>query len=140
MTTVMAGVDRRRIRIWPADASEQDYDRVLSSYSRCISGMQPGLVTASDAKEATVYLASHQSISLELAAMSWARPHINDDRVGAAPTSVSKRTQARRYHPPVTRRQGRMAARSDPAAQAALTSINPEDGSIQALVGGFNFR
>jgi penicillin-binding protein 1A len=26
-----------------------------------------------------------------------------------------------------------------PAAQAALASINPEDGAIQALVGGFNF-
>ncbi len=122
----------------PASASEQDYDNLLSSYPS-VSGMQSGLVIASDAKQATVHLASHENVKLDLAAMSWARPHIDDDRVGAAPhnvDSVVKRGDIIRVSRNAT---GEWQLDQIPAAQAALTSINPEDGSIQALVGGFNF-
>jgi penicillin-binding protein 1A len=122
----------------PANADEAQYDAVLSSYAG-VSGMQPGLVTASDAKQATVYLSSHESVILDLAAISWARPHINDDRVGAAPTAVDgvlKRGDIIRL---ARDDKGEWQLAQIPAAQAALTSVNPEDGSIQALVGGFNF-
>ncbi|GAB2535678.1 penicillin-binding protein 1A [Rhodanobacter koreensis] len=122
----------------PADASDQDYDNLLSSYT-VISGLQPGLVTASSAKEATVYLSSHENVELDLTAMSWARPRIDDDRVGAAPRSVDsvlKRGDIVRLS---RDDKGNWQLDQIPAAQAALTSINPEDGSIQALVGGFNF-
>ncbi|MFC5437371.1 penicillin-binding protein 1A [Rhodanobacter umsongensis] len=122
----------------PASAGQTEYDALLSSYTG-VSGLQPGLVTASDAKQATVYLSSHESAILDLAAMSWARPHINDDRVGAAPTrvdSVLKRGDIIRL---ARDDKGDWQLAQIPAAQAALTSINPEDGSIQALVGGFNF-
>jgi penicillin-binding protein 1A len=121
-----------------AEASDQDYDNLLSSYT-VISGLQPALVTASSTKEATVYLSSHESVKLDLDAVSWARPHINDDRVGAAPSrvdSVLKRGDIVRLS---RNAKGDWQLDQIPAAQAALTSINPEDGSIQALVGGFNF-
>ena len=122
----------------PAQASDQDYDDLLSGYT-IISGLQPGLVTASSAKQATVYLASHESVNLDLAAVSWARPHINENRVGAAPRSVDgvlKRGDIVRLS---RNDKGDWQLDQIPAAQAALASINPEDGSIQALVGGFNF-
>lgn len=122
----------------PANDGEADYDRLLSNYGS-ISGMQPGLVTASDAKQATIYLPSHENVILDLASMSWARPHINDDRVGAAPTrvdSVLKRGDIIRL---ARDDKGEWQLAQIPAAQAGLTSINPEDGSIEALVGGFNF-
>ncbi len=122
----------------PAAAGEADYDRLLSSYTG-VSGMQPGLVTASDAKQATVYLPSHESMILDLAAMSWARPHINDDRVGAAPSSVNSVLKRGDIIRLARDDKGEWQLAQIPAAQAALTSINPEDGSIQALVGGFNF-
>ncbi|WP_343849546.1 penicillin-binding protein 1A [Rhodanobacter soli] len=122
----------------PAGAGEADLDGLLSSYSS-VSGMQPGIVTASDAKQATVYLSSHESVILDLAGISWARPHINDDRVGAAPTRVDgvlKRGDIIRL---ARDDKGEWQLAQIPAVQAALTSIEPEDGSIQALVGGFNF-
>lgn len=122
----------------PAGAGEADYDSLLSSYTN-VAGMQPGLVTASDAKQATIYLSNHENVVLDLAAMSWARPRVDDDRVGAAPTSVSnvlKRGDVIRL---ARDDKGEWQLAQIPAAQAALTSINPEDGSIQALVGGFNF-
>ncbi|WP_158880177.1 penicillin-binding protein 1A [Rhodanobacter sp. L36] len=122
----------------PESAGDADNDRLLSGYAE-ISGLKPGLVMASDTKQATVYLSSQQSVTLDLAAMSWARPHINDDRVGAAPTNVSsvlKRGDIVRLS---HNDKGEWQLDQIPKAQVALTSVNPEDGSIQALVGGFNF-
>ncbi|HTM28087.1 MAG TPA: penicillin-binding protein 1A [Rhodanobacter sp.] len=122
----------------PADAGEADFDNLLSNYNS-VSGMQPGIVIRSDARQATVYLASHESVILDLAGISWARPHINEDRVGATPSkvdSVLKRGDIVRL---ARDDKGEWQLTQIPAAQAALTSINPEDGSIQALVGGFNF-
>jgi penicillin-binding protein 1A len=122
----------------PSNATDQDYDRVLSSYVP-VSGMQPGLVTGSDEKQATVYLSSHENVTLELAAMSWARPHINDDRVGSAPNSVAKVIKRGDVVRLTRNEKGEWQLDQIPKAQAALTSVSPEDGSIQALVGGFNF-
>ncbi|MDE1892871.1 MAG: penicillin-binding protein 1A [Xanthomonadaceae bacterium] len=121
-----------------ANAGTGDYDRALANYNS-VSGLQPGLVTASNATQATVYLQDHQAITLDLPAMSWARPHINDDRVGAAPTRVDgvlKRGDIIRVSQDG---QGRWALAQIPKAQAGLVSLNPEDGAIVALVGGFNF-
>ena len=123
----------------PADAGESAFDKVLSSYGS-VSGMQPGLVTASDASQATVYLPSHESVNLDLAAVSWARPHISDSRVGAAPSRVDavlKRGDIIRL---ARDDKGNWQLAQIPAAQAGLVSLNPEDGAIEAMVGGFNFN
>ncbi|MEO8997904.1 MAG: penicillin-binding protein 1A [Rhodanobacter sp.] len=122
----------------PTDAGQSEYDSLLSSYVN-VSGMQPGLVTASDARQATIYLSSHENVILDLGGMSWARPHVDDDRVGAAPTSVSSVLKRGDIIRLARDDKGAWQLAQIPVAQAALTSINPEDGSIQALVGGFNF-
>ncbi|MEP7184614.1 MAG: penicillin-binding protein 1A [Rhodanobacter sp.] len=122
----------------PSGASDEDFDRLLSSYGD-VSGLQPGLVTASDAKQATVFLGTHESVILDLPAMSWARPHINDNRIGAAPSAVDKVVKRGDIVRLSRDDKGEWQLAQIPTAQAALTSINPEDGSIQALVGGFSF-
>lgn len=122
----------------PSGATDETFDRLLSSYDD-ISGMQPGLVIASDAKQATVFLGSHESVILDLPAMSWARPFVNDNRVGAAPSAVDKVIKRGDIIRLARDDKGEWQLAQIPAAQAALTSVDPEDGSIQALVGGFNF-
>ncbi|MGP1667258.1 MAG: penicillin-binding protein 1A, partial [Rhodanobacter sp.] len=122
----------------PANADTATYDRLLSGYSD-ISGLDPGLVTASDADTATVYLANRESVQLDLAAVRWARPYINNHRAGVTPKqvdSVLKRGDIIRL---LKDDEGAWQLAQIPAVQAALASINPEDGSIQALVGGFSF-
>jgi penicillin-binding protein 1A len=120
------------------DANTEDLDRALAGYTD-ISGMQPGIVTEVSANEASIYLASREPVKLGFEAVSWARPRIDDTRVGATPkniTSVLKRGDIVRLS---RDEKGQWQLTQIPAAQAALTSINPEDGSLQALVGGFNF-
>ncbi len=123
----------------PADASDADLEHVLSGYNS-VSGLTPGLVTTSDASQATIYLPSHESIKLEMSAMSWARSHISDSRVGAAPSKVDtilKRGDIIRLSPDD---KGNWQLAQIPAVQAGMVSLNPEDGAIEAIVGGFNFN
>jgi penicillin-binding protein 1A len=122
----------------PSDATDQDLDRLLSSYND-VSGMQPGLVTASDTKQATVLLSTHNSVILDLAAVDWARPYVSDNRVGSAPTAVDKVIKRGDIIRLARDEKGEWQLAQIPAAQAALTSVNPEDGAIEALVGGFSF-
>jgi len=122
----------------PADADAAAYARTLANYT-LVSGLQPGLVTSSDARQASVYLATGDNAVLNLAAVSWARPQLSADRVGAAPTNVGKLLARGDIIRVLRDKDGAWQLAQIPAAQGALTSINPEDGSIQALVGGFNF-
>lgn len=121
-----------------AEAGTDELERALAGYTD-ISGMQPGIVTQVSATEASVYLANRDEVKLDMASVDWARPRIDDTRVGATPKSVAtvlKRGDIIR----VTRdEKGEWALTQIPGAQAALVSLDPEDGSLQALVGGFNF-
>ncbi|HUH32261.1 MAG TPA: penicillin-binding protein 1A [Rhodanobacter sp.] len=120
------------------DADTAAFARALANYTP-VSGLRPGLVISSDARQASVYLATGDIAVLHLAAMSWARPQLSADRVGAAPTNVSKVLARGDIIRVLRDKVGAWQLAQIPAAQGALTSINPEDGSIQALVGGFNF-
>ncbi|TAL82558.1 MAG: penicillin-binding protein 1A [Rhodanobacter sp.] len=122
----------------PANATDKNYDSLLSGYST-ISGMQPGLVIQSNASDASVYVSKRLTIKLDLAAMSWARPYISDDRRGPAPRSVSSVLKPGDIIRVSRNAKGAWQLDQIPKAQAALASINPEDGAIQALVGGFSF-
>ncbi len=137
--------DRRHGWRGPEDHQEladnvggDDFDRILSSYID-VGGLRPGIVTGVAGSEATVYLSSREQVKLGLDAVSWAKPYVNETRVGAAPknvASVLKRGDVIR----VSRNaKGEWELAQIPKVQGALASVNPEDGSLQALVGGFNF-
>lgn len=122
----------------PDSAGMDDYDKALSSYTS-ISGMLPGIVTAVDKDQATVYLSSHDSATLKLDAVAWARPYISDSHAGPKPKSVDavfKRGDIVRLE---RDEKGEWQLTQIPAAQGALASVRPEDGAIEALVGGFSF-
>jgi penicillin-binding protein 1A len=119
-------------------ASQEDYERILSSYTD-IAGMQPGIVTASDASTATVYLGDGHSAQLDLAAVAWARAYVNDSRVGATPKTVAAVLSRGDIVRLVRDGNNVWQLTQIPKVQGAVASINPEDGAIQALAGGFNF-
>ncbi|MEO8748222.1 MAG: penicillin-binding protein 1A [Rhodanobacter sp.] len=121
------------------NATVEDYVNALDKYVP-VSGLQPGIVTVSDASHATVYRANGESIELNLSSMSWARPYKNDSRVGAPPTSVDKVLARGDIIRTMQGQDGSWQLAQIPEVQGALASINPEDGAVEALVGGFNFE
>lgn len=123
----------------PPAATDADYGNLLSSYMD-VAGMKPGLVIASSPTQASVYLQDKQTVTLGLDAVAWARPYINENRAGPAPKTVNAVLKPGDIVRLVQDDKGNWQLTQIPKAQAALVSLNPEDGAIQALVGGFNFQ
>ncbi|MBO9664287.1 penicillin-binding protein 1A [Dokdonella sp.] len=121
-----------------ADAAREQWDQALSDF-RTIAGLVPALVTESAKDHATLQLADGQAVSLALGAIEWARPRIDEDRRGAAPKSVSdvlKRGDVVRVQ---LDNEGNWKLAQIPTVEAAIVALNPEDGAIESMVGGFSF-
>ena len=104
-------------------------------------GLQVALVTATDeeARTAAIVLQSGERAELPWYAMSWARPFIDRDTSGAPPETVADVMAPGDiiYVMPIT--LGGYALAQLPEAQSAIVSLDPEDGGITSLVGGFDF-
>ncbi|WP_062536499.1 penicillin-binding protein 1A, partial [Mizugakiibacter sediminis] len=122
----------------PVHATPADYDRALTNY-RAIAGMIPGVVTEADAGHGLVYLADGQSVPLDLKAVEWARPYLSDSRQGPKPKRVDAVLKPGDIVRVARDAEGDWQLAQIPQAQAALVALDPEDGAIKALVGGFNF-
>jgi len=143
-----------------ASATQAEWDKALLDY-RPLAGLVPGIVTRVDAQAATVYTVDGQTLTLDMSAVEWARPHIDEDRRGATPKHVDEvlkrgdiiRLQHNENTVAATDKTDK-AAKDDktekvvkapwtlaqlPAAEAAFVAIDPEDGAIETLVGGFSF-
>ncbi|AOM41845.1 peptidoglycan glycosyltransferase/peptidoglycan DD-transpeptidase MrcA [Xenorhabdus hominickii] len=99
----------------------------------------PAVVTKSNANQAEVILTDGSKIELTMAGVRWARQFKTDNLQGPAPRSVNE----------VIRVGEQVWVRKVndiwwlaqlPEVNAALVSINPMNGAIEALVGGFNFE
>ena len=115
-----------------------ELDKQLDAYHPVV-GLIPGIVTESTEKSALVYLQDGQSVPLELAAVAWAHAYQDESHRGPA----VKRVDALLKPGDVVRLargpDGKWKLSQVPAAQGALLALNPEDGAIQAEVGGFSY-
>ncbi|MFW5454705.1 penicillin-binding protein 1A [Thioalkalivibrio sulfidiphilus] len=120
-------------------ADDAALDRVLGQVARVGGRLWPGVVTRVTAETAEVYLGSGSRVSLNLEAVSWARPYIDVSRTGPVPERVSDVIRAGDLVR--VERQGDQSWRlaQVPAVGGALVSLDPRDGSIMALVGGYDF-
>ncbi len=120
------------------DAGEEEYKEVLNNY-RTVGGLAPALVTEVAEQSVSVFIAGHGFAELSWDSLSWARKYITNNRVG-----------------PEIKRADEILAPGDlvrvellqdkvwklaqlPNVSGALVSLSPENGALQALVGGFDF-
>jgi penicillin-binding protein 1A len=124
----------------PAEVAAQPEQakQTLSTISP-VAGLIPALVTEAGVDSGTAMLADGQSIALDLAGVAWARARLLPRGVGPKPTRVNQVLQPGDVIRVVRTESGEWQLAQIPAAQAALAALDPEDGSIRALVGGFNF-
>lgn len=114
------------------------YEKILADHPE-IAGMVPGLVTSADAESALVFLKSGETVLLDLSAMAWARPYLSENSMGPKPDSVTDVVAAGDVIRVARNAEGAWELAQIPAAQAALVSLDPLDGSLEALVGGYSF-
>ncbi len=123
----------------PALLSVDQLNELLADHPP-VAGLEAGIVIQVESERAGVYLAGERNTELKLAAVKWARPMINTKRRGHAPRKLSDvitpgdRVRLRRTE------DGGWELAQLPAVEGALVALSPADGSVTALVGGFDFR
>lgn len=101
--------------------------------------LRPAVVTAARFDEATALLADGTSVSLTMDGMRWARPYRSDTQQGGTPRKVTDVVQAGQQIW-VRQVQDSWWLSQVPGVNSSLVSINPHNGAIIALVGGFDFN
>ncbi len=103
-----------------------------------IGDLQPMVILTVDQRSATAVNQNNQTVTLAWDGISWARPELKKGFVGRAPTSAHN-VLAVGDVVYVSCQQDHCILSQNPDAEVALVALNPSDGGIEALVGGFNF-
>ena len=113
--------------------------KALNHY-QTIGSLLPGVVLKAEDQNATILLKNQRQITLSWEQSQWARPHISTNQMGQKPkmfTDILSQGDVIRVQ---LTTDGEWKLSQLPIAQSALVSMSPEDGSIMALVGGFNYQ
>lgn len=117
--------------------AEQHWQRLLAEYPGL--GFEVGLVLEAGATEARVYVRGAGRRTIGLEAVEWAAPYLNVNAVGARPDAVDDvlaRGDIVRFR---QLEDGSLRLSQLPEAQGAFVSLDPSDGAVVALVGGFDY-
>ncbi len=126
----------------PLPEDDESLDQLLAK-TRPVQQLIPAIITAVDEKSAQAYLGKGEHIQIGWQGLLWARPYEDESHRGAKPETASDILQ--------TGDLVRVRERQDeegnsywqlaqiPAVAGALVSLDPVDGSLNALVGGYDF-
>ncbi len=105
---------------------------------RPVADLVPALVLESDETLARLQLRSGAEVTIELDSLSWARPFLELNALGARPSAVSDVLEpGDLVRMRLVGDNWRLA--QIPRAEAALVAMEADTGAIRALVGGLDF-
>jgi penicillin-binding protein 1A len=104
-----------------------------------IGGLRPALVVSVAPMAARVYIRSVGFAQIDWDGLSWAHRRISDTRVGVPPKRADDVVQRGDVVYIVSNGHGVAALAQLPEAQGALVALDPNDGAVAALVGGFDY-
>lgn len=129
--------DHIAIETLPTHTKQQ---KKLKTY-KVYGGLYPALVTSSDKKEATLNILNEkQPVKLTLKQMKWARPYINENRRGKKIKAVNKVLNIGDIVRVQKNKKGEWSLSQLPKVTGALVSMNPTNGAIEAIAGGFDYN
>ncbi|MGP5427028.1 penicillin-binding protein 1A, partial [Pseudomonas helleri] len=106
---------------------------------RTISGLEPAIVTQVD-KDGLQVLTRNGEAHVPWDSMKWARKFINTNSMGPMPKQPSDVAQVGDLIRLQPQANGTYKFSQIPDVQGALVSLDPDNGAIRALVGGFAFE
>ncbi|MET3999284.1 penicillin-binding protein 1A [Marinobacterium sp. MBR-109] len=118
--------------------SEADQINQLRQYP-AFAGLQPALVKSVTDNSAQLLLRSGEPAELEWDGIKWARPFRSVHWTGPAPKNATEVLSAGDIIRVMPDADGKLRLTQMPQVQGALVALNPQDGAIRSLVGGFSF-
>lgn len=119
-------------------ATPDERKQALSKYPT-VGDLQPAVILTVDDRLATAATQKIQSVTIPWEGLSWARPGLKKGYVGRSPNNAH-RVVAVGDIVYIRCKTNQCELSQDPEAEVALIAMNPSDGGITALVGGFNFE
>jgi penicillin-binding protein 1A len=104
-----------------------------------IGGLRPAIVERVDPKSALIYVKSLGEVTLPWDKISWARRELPDENTDRWPTSASEIFARGDVIYTVGNSAQNVQFVQVPEAESAIVSMDPKDGAVVALVGGFDF-
>jgi penicillin-binding protein 1A len=104
-----------------------------------IGGLKPAIVEQVEAKSAKIYVKDLGTVTLPWEKLAWARRELPDEKVDRYPTQAAEILSRGDVIYTVGRTPESVLFVQIPEAQSALVSVDPKDGAVVALVGGFDF-
>lgn len=99
----------------------------------------PAVVTEANRDQATALMRDGSNVTLNLAGMRWARPYRSDTQQGRTPKSVTEVVQPGQQIW-VRKVDADWWLAQVPDVNSSLVSLDPQNGAVRALVGGFDFN
>ena len=121
-------------------ASEEEAEppeKVLADTAN-VGGLVPAVVTSVEEDKAVAWARDVGPVEIGFESMEWARPYIHENRRGDAPKGAGAVVKAGDVIRVRSVEDGWRFAQL-PDVEGALVSLDPDDGSIVALTGGFDF-
>ncbi len=126
--------------LWKPTETAWASDKIIEKLKKMpVYTLMPGVVVSATGSEAQVMLADGSQISITMAGVRWARKFISDTQQGASPRAVNAVVQAGEQIW-VRKVKDNWWLGQVPDVNAAFVALNPNDGAIIALVGGFDFN
>lgn len=124
---------------WPTKDKLNTWLRQLRRYSG-MDRLKPAIVLDTVSDQADALLANGEVITIPWSGMSWARPALRNGYVGSAPSRVGQVVKPGDLIWVTHSEEEGWKLSQVPQVQGALISLDPEDGSILAISGGFDYN
>ena len=122
----------------PAQARETDYSRLLDEFP-VRGGLEPALILSVEERGALAWSRGNGRVSLPWTGLSWARTPLADGSVGPVLQRASDVVSVGDVVYVAQERSGNWRMVQVPEAQGAFVAVDPQDGGVAALVGGFDY-
>jgi penicillin-binding protein 1A len=104
-----------------------------------VGGLRPAIVEKVEAKSAEIYVKDLGRVNLPWEKMKWARRELPDEKTDRYPTQASEIINSGDVIYTVGNTAAALQFVQVPEAQSALVAMDPKDGAVVALVGGFDY-
>ncbi len=104
-----------------------------------VGGLRPAIVESVESRSARIYVKDLGRVELPWEKMSWARRELPDEKVDRAPAQASEIMSPGDVIYTVGTTASSLQFVQVPEAQSALVAMDPHDGAVVALVGGFDY-
>ena len=117
----------------------QSWQQLLETFP-VIGNLFPAVVTEVREKSVTAYMAGIGPINIEWDGLSWARKYENENLRGPAPQTAGEILKEGDIIRVIEDESGQWQLSQLPAVEGGLVSLDPNNGAVLALVGGFDFN